>query len=427
MIRILYSIGLFLIAVLALPKLLYMFIFHRKYRKSLLKRFGKDFPIIKKENRPLFWIHAVSVGETKAIAPLCRLLKNSTKNPLLLISSTTETGQEEALRSIPFADYHVYLPFDFNCVVRPLLQKAKPDWVILCESDFWFNFLTNAKDNGAMVALVNGKISENSSNRFKKIPFLTNKLFSLFDLFCIQNEYYKKRFEELGIPSEKLHVTGNIKFDDPHPKLPLDQLNELKSKLGIAEGDLVLVVGSSHDPEEKMIIELLPKLWEEFPNLKLILVPRHPERFNEVGALLKKSNIEANYFTKLDEAKWQTKVVLIDRMGLLRQCYQMADLAVVGGSFINRVGGHNILEPGWYGVPVVFGPYMHSQPELLELCRQYQSGIQTDKENLEQTLFQLLRDPIKREQLGKAGKRLVDEAQGATEKTFEYLNKKNAI
>lgn len=424
MVQVLYSIGLFLYSCFVFPKLLYLLIFHKKYRSSLLQRFGCRFPQINKGTRPLIWIHAVSVGETKAVAPLAKLLKNGTFNPIILISSTTETGHAEAIRALPFADYHVYMPFDFNWIIRSIVQTISPDLVILCESDFWLNFLTESKKSGAQVALVNGKISERSLNRFKAVPFFVSALFSKIDIFCIQNEYYKKRFEQLGIPTDKLQVTGNIKFDDPHTKLNFVELANFKQKLRIGEGELVIVVGSTHDPEEKMVLTLLPKFWEHFPNLKVIIVPRHPERFNEVDTLLANSNIKAIRFSKIVESTPSAQVILIDAMGLLRQCYQVADVAIVGGSFTSRVGGHNILEPGWYGVPVVYGPYMQAQPELVELSKQYGSGIQVEENQLINALLKLLQDPSEREKLGAAGKKLVQEAQGATQKTFDVLIKK---
>jgi 3-deoxy-D-manno-octulosonic-acid transferase len=419
----LYEIILIFLALLALPKMLYMLIVHKKYRKSLFKRFGRKFPKIQKGERPLIWIHAVSVGETKAIVQLVKLLKNEPGKPILLISSATETGHAEAIRSFPMADYHVYLPFDFGWIINSIVKKIAPDLVIVCESDFWLNFLKSSKNAGAKIALVNGKISERSLNRFKKVPFFTDVLFSMIDLFCLQNQHYKKRFEQLGIPSEKLHVTGNMKFDDPHPQLACDQLDSWKKQLGIQKGDQVLVAGSTHDPEEKLIIDLLPQLLRQFPHLKVVVVPRHPERFNEVEALLKRADVVTERFSKMNGNKQNVQVILIDAMGLLRQCYQLADVALVGGSFTNRVGGHNILEPCWYGVPVIFGPYMYSQPELVELANEYGSGIQVESKQLATTLQKLLQDSSERDKLGMAGKRLVQDSHGATAKTWDLLRK----
>lgn len=416
----LYEVMLLFISLAALPKMLYMLIVHKKYRKSLFKRFGRGFPAIEKD-RLLIWIHCVSVGETKAIAQLAKRFKAEMNNPIILISSISETGHAEALRSIPFAEYHVYLPFDFRWLIFPIVNKVAPDLVVLCESDFWFNFMKAAKQSGARIALVNGKISERSLQRHLKFPFFKQALFSLLDLFCVQNQHYKQRFEQLGIPQEKIFVTGNMKFDDPHPKLSQEQLDSWKKQLGIEEQDQVLVVGSSHDPEEKLVIDLFQDLEKRFSKLKVVLVPRHPERFNEVEGLLKRENIAFQRFSKMNGSAQSVKVILIDAMGLLRQCYQLADIALVGGSFTNRVGGHNILEPCWYGVPVIFGPYMYSQPELLELAHDYGSGVQVQAQELGGTLERLLTEPAEREKLGRAGLKLVGDAHGATLNTWNFL------
>ncbi len=419
----LYEVALILIALTSLPKMLYMLLVHGKYWSSFSSRLGKGFPAINKGGRKLIWIHAVSVGETKAIASLVKQLKQGKENPIILISNITETGHAEAKRVIPNADYHVYLPFDFGWLIRPIVRKAAPDWVILSESDFWYNFLKAAKNEGARVALVNGKISEKSKCRFCKAPLFSKALFSLIDLFCVQNRHYKERFAQLGVPENKLIVTGNMKFDDEYPQLTLEQLTGWKQQLGIKETDLVIVFGSSHDPEEKMIISILNKLSTQFSNLKLVLVPRHPERFNEVAEWLQKTNVLFQRFTRINGCSKDVPVILIDAMGLLRKCYQLANVAVVGGSYTHKVGGHNILEPCWYGVPVLYGPYMHSQPELVELMEEYQAGFQVNEGKLQASLEKFLNDPNERKVIGVAGRKLVAEMHGATQRTLQHIEK----
>ncbi len=414
-----YDFALILIYLAALPKMLYMMLVHKKYRKSFLKRFGKDFPTINKGDRYLIWIHAVSVGETKAVVPLIKIIKAELDNPIIVVSNSTETGHAEAQRSIPFADYHVFLPHDFGWIMRPLVKSVAPDLVILCESDYWFNFFKAAKAGGAKIALVNGKLSERSMERYSKVPFFTKKLFSFLDVLCVQNRHYFERFEKIGVPAEKLLITGNLKLDENYPKLSEEQLIGWKEQLGIHADDQVLVAGSTHDPEEKLVLSLLNRLWTQYPKLKAVIVPRHPERFNEVAGLIQRQNIPFVRFSQLNGSKPPTaKVILIDAMGLLRKCYQLANIAIVGGSFTHRVGGHNILEPSWYGVPVIFGPHMHSQPELDELAQEYMSGIQVDANHVEQAVMRLLKEPEKRELLGSAGLKLVSDMHGATSKTW---------
>lgn len=430
LLSIIYEICLILIGLIALPKFLYELIFKGKYRKSLLKRFGSGFPLIKKGDRPLIWIHAVSLGETKAVAALAKKVRSELRNPLIVFSTTTETGYVEACRSIP-ADHHVYLPFDFGWVIKPIMRRTAPDALILCESDFWYNFISSAKKAGAYVALVNGKISTKSLERFKKVPFFTKPLFRCIDLLCVQSNLFRQRFEDLGISPEKIAVTGNMKFDGDYSKLPGAQLSAWRKELGIKAEDPVLVVGSSHNPEETLLLKVMMQVWQKCPNLKVMIVPRHPERFNEVAGILQKNNIN---FRRLSQKCSDTMpVILIDAMGLLRKCYQLADIAIVAGSYTAKVGGHNILEPSWYGVPVIFGPHMHSQPDLLDLVKEYKAGLQVSIDDLADVLVNLINQPDECKALGNAGLRLAGDVHGATGKTWELIrrhtlpNKKKAL
>ncbi len=417
-----YELVLWSLALIAFPKMLYHRFRHGKYRESLSKRLGIGFPIIKKKGRILIWIHAVSVGETQAIAPLVKMLKAKLKNPLIVVSSITETGHAEAERSIPQADYRVYMPFDFLFIIRSIVRSVRPDLVILSESDFWYNFLKTSKEVGASVVLANGKMSSSSMKRFSKFPLLAKRLFSFIDLICVQNEHYLQRFEKVGVAADKMSITGNLKFDGEYLKLPPDQLKAWKHQLGIGEGDHVLVIGSTHDPEEKMLLTVLKQVWKKFPRLKVVMVPRHPERFNEVAGILNSQNIPYSRFSQLGpNHPNDTRVILIDAMGLLRKCYQFADIAIVAGSFTSKVGGHNILEPTWYGVPVLFGPHMHAQTELADMVKSWGAGYQISLEQLQETLHAMLSNPHERQKVGQAGLNMVAGINGATKKTLDIL------
>lgn len=424
LVTILYEIAYFLMSLILLPKMLYQLAFKNKYRNSLLKRFGSGFPLIKKGKRPLVWIHAVSLGETKAVAALAKSLRAEMNNPILVFSTTTETGYVEACRTIT-ADYHVYLPFDFSWVVRPIIKRTAPDLVILCESDFWYNFLDASKKAGAAVVLVNGKVSIKSAERFSKFPAFAKRLFSLIDVFCVQSNLYKKRFESIGIPEDKIIVTGNMKFDGDYAKLPPAQLDAWRKELGITQQDQVLVIGSSHAPEESQLLKALSPVWNKFPALKVMVVPRHPERFNEVAGILQKNNVS---FRRLSQKNSDpsSSVILIDAMGLLRKCYQLADVALVAGSYTSKVGGHNILEPSWYGVPVIFGPHMHSQPDLVDLVNEYGAGLQVNLDDLPNVLLDLLENSNHRKSIGDAGLKLAGDVHGATGKTLGIIKKQIA-
>lgn len=416
---VLYEVTLWLLALLALPKFLYAHFVQKKYQQSFSKRFGKDFPKIEKGDRRLIWIHAVSVGETKAVSALAKSLKED-GNPILIISNVTETGHAEAMRSIPEADYHVFLPFDFYAVIRPIVNRLKPDLVLLTETDFWFNFLRAAKCQGAKIAVVNGKLSERSTARFKTFSFFSKYLFSDIDLFCLQSQLYANRFKFLGVPETKIVVTGNLKFDNHPTHLTDCEKADLRAKLGVLEGDKVVVVGSSHDPEEKFLMTAMQNLLEKEQALKVILVPRHPEKFDLVANWLQNYPVAFQKFSD-GEISIKTPIILLDAMGMLGKCYQIADVAIVAGSYIKTVGGHNILEPLWHGVPTIFGPYMHGQPDLVEAATTYRAGLQVPIENLSASIHGLLTGGTQVEVLKQGCAQLIDAMQGSTKRTLLAL------
>lgn len=414
----LYNISLSFFAVLCSPKILYDYFLKKKYRESLKQRLGFDFPIIDKKNKPLIWVHAVSVGETRAVIHLCKLLS---KDYTLLISSITETGHAEAKRSLKFADYHVFLPFDFKWIIEPIVNRVKPEFIIISETDLWYQFLSSAKQNGAKTVVVNGKISETSAKRLIFAKFFANSLYGLIDFFCMQSNLYKERFLDLGVPPNKIEVTGNLKFDDDNKRLNENELICWKARLGITPDSKVIAVGSTHDPEETLILDALEGLRKVNSDLKILLVPRHPERFGAIEKSLALRNAPFCRFTKTQNCN--TQIVLIDAMGVLRDCYQVADLAIVGGSFTPKVGGHNILEPLGYGTPVLFGPYMHGQPDLLELVLKSDSGVQVADKEIDSAVNSLLNDPKKQLLLKNAGLKLMEEIKGSTKKTFDICEK----
>lgn len=420
-ISILYEVALYLLALVTLPKMLYQKLSGKKYQNSFSARFGVGFPNISKGNRKLVWLHAVSMGETKALAALAKMIKADLDNPIIIVSFITETGHAEAKRSMPFADHHVYLPFDFYWMIAPIVRRASPDLVILCETDFWLNFLKSCKKNGAVTAVVNGKLSERSMRRFQIWKRFTDALFGQIDKFCVQNALYAERFKQIGVPATKITVTGNLKFDEEYPKKSVEELASWEEQLGIKPGDSVLVVGSTHDPEESLVLDVLEKVWQEFPQLKALIVPRHPERFPIVAELIERRKIPFIRYSQLSAKQGNEKVVLVDTMGLLRTCYQLADLAIVAGSYTARVGGHNVIEPCGYGVPVLFGPHTHTQIELVNLVLDYAAGKQVPPERLADELLTCLRDPTLRKRLGDGGKKLVSDMQGSTRKSWAAI------
>lgn len=421
MISLLYECALWIFALATFPSVFFQMLTKGKYRASFSQKLGLSFPSIHKKNRPLIWIHAVSVGETNAVAALAKKLKNSPQNPLVLVSSGTETGHAEAKKSLAFADFHVFLPFDFSWIIKPIIRRVQPTQVILCETDWWYNFLQGCKGCGAQVIVVNGKISERSTRRFLKFSYFSRRLFDSIDLFCVQSRHYLQRFEKLGIDKKKLVITGNIKFDNDHQICSEDFLKDLRTRLSLIASDKVVVIGSTHDPEEKLLLSALKNAWKEIPDLKVIIVPRHPERFDKVAFEILEMGFSLHRYSSQASPQNSPQVILVDTMGLLRKCYQLATIAIVAGSFTPKVGGHNILEPLYYGVPTLFGPHMHSQPEMLELILDYQAGLQVENDAIGPIILNLMADQEQRSSLTNAGMQLIAENRGATNRTHNAI------
>lgn len=331
------------VAVAGVCCLAYQRLFRGKCRNSLWQRLGFRFPLIEKGRgeggRRLIWIHAVSVGETKAVAAIAKKLRERDPAVLLVVSSITETGHAEAQRSLPFADFHVFLPLDVSWIIGPIVSRVAPDVVLIGETDLWYQFMRAAKRAGAFVALVNGKLSHRSAERLRKVPFFARPLLGQLDLFCLQSAAYLQRFAKLGVAPNKLVVTGNTKFSSAPEVLAAAQLSLLRDRLGVAAQTPVVVAGSTHAGEEQIILEAMESVWKEFPAALLLLVPRHPERFDTVAALLDSRGIRYRRWSLLDSQQrdeGRGSVILVDAMGVLMCCYQLATIAIVGGQLNPR-------------------------------------------------------------------------------------------
>lgn len=380
--KLLYNIGLFFFLLVSFPKLL-----RKKYRKSIRYRLGLKFPQFDiKPHQKVIWMHAVSVGETKALIPLIPHIKKTDPSAFLLISSGTETGHAEAKRSIPSASGHMFLPFDFPWLISKYLKQLHPDILILCEGELWLNLITQAYRSNCKIYLVNGKLSEKSFSRYRKLKSYCKLLLTPIEKFFVQDETHLKRYQALAVPSDKLVCSGNLKLDIEPTKLSPTQITDLKKELGIGVEDRVLTIGSTHEGEE----ELLLKALREIPNLKILLVPRHPQRFEKVEKLLGTLEIPNASYSNRKKITGQERVILIDAMGILLTCYQLSNLAIVGGSYIPEIGGHNIFEPTMFGKYVLFGPYMHGQKELVGQVIQHGVGEKIPLKELPTKLEPLL-------------------------------------
>ena len=382
------------------PKLLWDRISKGKRHPALLQRLGLKVP---SANRPVIWIHAVSVGEVKAAQPLFRALKKKDPTSFFLITTTSETGQAEAKRSLPEADAFAYLPVDLTWVVRRWVQKLRPKLFILVESDFWYNLLSALKEQGTQVVLVSGKLSERSAGRFSRFSLFAKKLFSHFDHLCVQNETHYRRFLPLIPDPTRLHITGNLKLDiEPQP-----------ISLSLELPEPVITISCTHAPEEELLLDAL-KEGEWF----IILVPRHPERFEEVAQLLTRKNIP---FSRWSQSEFKGKVLLVDAMGQLPICYSHSRLAIVAGSYVDHVGGHNVLEPCLYGAPVIFGPHTYGQTEFASRALESGAGKMAPLNELRSTVDAFFKNPTQETAMKAAATSLIQNNRGSTEKVISVF------
>lgn len=422
MMRFLYNLLVCIGVIGSLPYLLWQYGFRRKYRDSLLAKLSLPKIVFSPyDKEKVIWIHSISLGETKAASLIFQELKKHSAKAKFVISTVTETGMAEAKRTMSGADLYFYHPLDLFFIMKRLVKQINPSVFIMVEGDFWYERLYQLKKHKCPIILVNGKISEKSALRFKRFKGFSKELFSMIDLLCLQSSSYAKRFEELGVDKPKMVITGNMKLDAKIEILSLEEKKKLKETLGIQPSDKVVVVGSTHAPEEETILDAFEGVWRVLPHTKVLLVPRHPERFIEVEKLLIDKKIPYLSYTKLASSRTNARVILIDTMGQLSRCYQMSDVAIVGGSFVDHVGGHNIFEPLQAGVPVIFGPFMSAQQELASLVIDAKAGIQTSAEKLGDVVLALLQDQLRHEELKSAGLRLCEEVRGSAQKTCSAI------
>ncbi|MBS0625381.1 MAG: 3-deoxy-D-manno-octulosonic acid transferase [Verrucomicrobia bacterium] len=397
-----YDALLALFAVGSLPKVLWDRWKKKKKRPTFAERLGLSVPDLK--GRPVIWIHAVSVGETKAAQPLFRRLKVRYPDSFFLITNGTATGQAEAKRSMPDADAFAFLPLDFSFIMRRWAKKLRPTHFILIESDFWYNQLRFLKKENTRLILASGKLSERSSARFRKFPFFAKKLFGLFDLLCAQNGEYAARFAPFA---SKIEVTGNLKLDIEPKPVDLTPYAHLPRP--------AMTIACTHDPEEREILEALKPL-----KFLTFLAPRHPERIGSVEQILQNLSIPYILWSQVQK-RTNENLILIDSMGQLPICYSLSQFAVVAGSFTDKVGGHNLFEPCQYGCPSLFGPHTYTQKEFTAKILEAKAGLQLPLSELASTLQKLLEKPAFLQEMRAAAAQLSTSNRGAADRTCNLI------
>ena len=420
-----YSLLLSLGLIILIPHFLFQALAHGKYISGLRQRLGSIPPV---KGKPVIWLHCVSVGETQAARPLAKRLKQQFPHHDLVVSTITLTGQNLA-RDVFRNDAAgiFYFPFDWRWTVRRALKAVNPAVVLIMETELWPNFLRECKSRRIPVALVNGRISRQSYRRYRLIkPFLRGVLSSL-SLAVMQSETDAQRLEDLGMPKDKLFNAGNLKFDAELAGELTSKTEEIRKRFAFDRSVPLILAASTHAPEEQIILESIQKLRQN-QAVRLMLAPRHPERFNEVASLLQKSGLTWTRRTnRLDVNDANAAIVLLDTIGELPATYELADIVFVGGSIVDK-GGHNVLEPAAAGATVVTGAHTHNFHAIVDLMNEAGALVQLPalegavaSDEIAYVFEKLLASPAEREELGLRAKQLIIANQGAADRTIKLI------
>ena len=412
------------------PVVVYRMIKHKRYQKGWGQRFGKI--TRKKPEKKCIWLHAVSVGEVNATKTIVKELKKRFGDYEILISTTTDTGFARA--SALFGSSHTvtYFPFDFSPVMHKAFREIRPAICLLMELEVWPNLVRIAEQQNIPVVVVNGRITERSFSGYKKIKPVAEKIFGRVSLILAQTEEYARRFRQVGAAEEKVIVTSSLKYDTAQTEDQVEGADTLAAKLGIKDEKLWVAGGTGND-EEKILLDVYCNLKQQnrFKDLRLAVVPRKPERFNEVAELIKQSGFDLIRYSDVKNEGKQSSIVnrqssiviLGDTMGDLRKFYSLATIIFVGRSLV-PMGGSDMLEAAALGKPVLFGPHTYNFKQTVDELLEDNGAIMVkDKQDLLETIQKCLSEPDFTEKIARNGREVIKKNQGATAKTIEQIEK----
>jgi 3-deoxy-D-manno-octulosonic-acid transferase len=398
-----------------------------KYRQGFAAKFLGAVPI-RHSNRPCIWFHAVSVGEINLLGVALKAASRHRPDVECVISTTTMTGY--ALARQKYAHHPIfYCPLDFTWAVRRAMRRIRPSLLVLAELELWPNLIRAAREANARVAIINGRLSERSFRGYQRIRRLLQPVLTQIDAIAAQNDRYAKRFIRLGAPTDRVHVTGSLKFDGAS----LDRDNPLTDRLrklaGIAADDIIFLAGSTQAPEEQLAVDAFRALTEKHPRLRLIIVPRHPHRFDEVAALLDQSSLAWQRRSALSSnhqsaflTPHSSRILLVDTIGELGGWWGTATIGFVGGSLFSSRGGQNMIEPAAYGVAVSFGPNTQNFRDVVEMLLSNRAAVRVNSgSELTGFVRRCLEDHGYAAALGANAAAVVKAQQGATERTWKLL------
>jgi 3-deoxy-D-manno-octulosonic-acid transferase len=403
------------------PWILWSAFKHGKYREGFAEKFWGQVPL-RTGDRRCVWLHAVSVGEVNLLATTLRELANRRPHWEMVISTTTKAGYDLARKK--YAAHTVfYCPLDFSWAVSRAMRRLKPDLLILAELELWPNLIAAAKNHGARVAIINGRLSDKSFRGYSRLRPLVSRVLAKLDLIAAQNRETADRFWRLGALQQAVHATGSLKFDGATTVRDNQQTRKLRELAHFAADDIVFLAGSTQSPEEEIALRVFGELAAEYPRLKLVLVPRHPQRFEEVSQLLTASGLPWRRRSQLESVDHnpESAILLVDTVGELDAWWGTAKIGFVGGSFGSR-GGQNMLEPAAYGVATCFGPNTWNFRDIVSQLLAVDGAVVVRNEaELADFVRRTLSESAWADELGQRAQQLVLSQQGATTRTVELL------
>jgi len=425
----LYNFLLITILIATSPFWVYKVFTKEKHRKGFIEKTGILPQHIKQapSSGKRIHIHAVSVGEVNAVTPFIKELKKRHPDIRLILSTVTPTGYDMAHKRLPEVDHIIYFPFDLPWIVKRVINTIRPHIFILVETELWPNFLRQIRRAGAVSIIINGRISPHTLRGYTFIRPFMKRVLKNVDLFCMQSDEDARRIKSIGAPDNAIKITGNMKYDQKFIDVSGKDLMEKKGVFGIDKDDLVIIAGSTHKGEEEMILESYKKCTGGGEKIRLIIAPRHIERTGEIERLVKMQGLEVVRRTELNSSKMNTipynTVMIVDTIGELATLYSMADVVIIGGSFIPH-GGQNPLEAIYYKRPVIFGQHMFNFQEITEEIIGNGAGVRVDnREDLARVLIELLNDPDMRKKMGEKGYQIIQKNRGTVEKNLVIVEK----
>ena len=406
------------IALILLPVIIIALIIKPKFRAGFFRKLG--FYKYKSNGESLTVFHAVSVGETNAVADTVRAYREKYPDRKIVITNTTKTGHEIAKKTLSsVADDITYFPFDFSFAVNSFFNAYKPDKIVIVETEIWPCFVKEAHKKGIEVYIANGRISPHSYEGYKKFSFVFKKILPLYKKILMQTKADAQRIKDIGAPDDKVEFMGNLKFDI-NINLSADEQNALKERFKASDKE-ILIAASTHSGEDEIVIRTYKRLKEKFPELKLLIAPRHPQRFDKVYELINAENFSSGRVSEnrtFDDAD----ILLGDTMGELAKFFSFCKIAFIGGSFYGP-GGHNPLEANIWNKPVVSGYNVANFKDIYKILTEKSAAIVAkDEQEFYEAISVLLSDKTKYEAMCIAAGQVFEENRGAVQYLINRLS-----